>query len=226
MHRVETGDFQLIDRMDQEPTDSQSSSEMVVVIDSLPYVDSVNEDYEQYALALIEEEMKKIPARKIQPVPDVKFRTEIMKSQYNRYLHQVVPQSSPSTFDKSVAPPETEDDVGAWEEALNRGRIAYELERIRAVRLEVEKDGAGSSGELWRQYNELLDQDQKLLSDSFTSQRRTVEGINLARQQQQSRCGQELDVLYSQSEDLVNKVYQLKRAVAEMEEELKDPTSC
>ena len=53
---------------------------------SLPYcttIDQIHEDYEEYALSLIEDEMKQITARPLErDMKDIKYRTPLMKQEY------------------------------------------------------------------------------------------------------------------------------------------------
>ena len=53
---------------------------------SLPYcttIDQIHEDYEEYALSLIEDEMKQITARPLErDMKDIKYRTSLMKQEY------------------------------------------------------------------------------------------------------------------------------------------------
>ena len=54
-----------------------------VVLDSLPYVEAVHEDYEEYALSLIEEEMKQLEPRPLKKLRPLHFRTPMMKAEYS-----------------------------------------------------------------------------------------------------------------------------------------------
>jgi pre-mRNA-splicing factor SPF27 len=211
-----------------------------VVFDALPYIDAVNEDYEQYALALIEEEMKAHPATtSVKKAPPVHFRTELMKQEYQE-LYSSASNDNDNDNDKTdtgeqkrrpeqrqrtvvvapVSPPAEGQDPEAWKQAVQTARIAYEAERIRSDLLELEKDGLGSSAQMWKVYNELLSQSQGVLQQALSTQRQLVEDINLSRQQDQQQSGRKLEVLTTQYDELVHKLFQLKQAVAETEQDV------
>jgi pre-mRNA-splicing factor SPF27 len=220
---------------------SSSKQESNVVLDALPYVDPVNEDYEQYALALIEEEMKAHAATtSVKKAPPVHFRTELMKQEYQELSTSASdniagdnadgadgqgPKRRPEQRQRAavvepVSPPAAGQDPEAWKQAVQTARIAYEAERIRSDLLELEKDGLGSSAQMWKVYNELLSQSQAVLQQALSTQRQSVEDINLSRQQDQQQCGRKLEVLTTQYHELVHKLFQLKQAVAEMEQDV------
>lgn len=209
---------------------ASSKQETNVVLDALPYFDPVHEEYEQYALALIEEEMKAHPATtSVKKVPPVNFRSELMKQEYQE-LHSSSfsadgqerrpEQRQRAAVVEPVSPPAAGQDPEAWKQAVQEARIAYEAERIRSDLLELEKDGLGSSAQMWKGYNELLSQSQDVLQQALSTQRQSVEDINLSRQQDQQQSGRKLEVLTTQYLELVHKLFQLKQAVAEMEQDV------
>jgi hypothetical protein len=205
-----------------------NGQEANVVLDALPYIDPVHEEYEQYALALIEEEMKAHPATtSVKAVPPVNFRSELMKQEYQELSASATDadgqerrpeQRQRAAVVEPVSP--SGQDPEAWKQAVRRARIAYEAERIRSDLLELEKDGLGSSAQMWKVYNELLSQSQGVLEQALSTQRQSVEDINLSRQQDQQQSGRQLDVLTTQYHELVHKLFQLKQAVAEMEQDV------
>jgi pre-mRNA-splicing factor SPF27 len=218
---------------------TSGKQETNVVFDALPYIDPVNEDYEQYALALIEEEMKAHPATtSVKKAPPVHFRTELMKQEYQELYSSASasgdnadnadgqgPKRRPEPRQRAavvapVSPPAAGQDPEAWKQAVQTARIAYEAERIRSDLLELEKDGLGSSAQMWKVYNELLSQSQGVLQQALSTQRQSVEDINLSRQQDQQQSGRKLEVLTTQYHELVHKLFQLKQAVAEMEQDV------
>ena len=190
-----------------------------VVLDALPYVDPVNEDYEQYALALIEDEMNKIKAPKSIPVPPVRFRTELMREEYGQRTCRSEP-FQPIDFSSTVSPPKNNKNVEAWKEAVQKARLAYESERLRGILLELDKEGLSAAQ--WKQYNALLAASQEFSQKILSEQRETVDEINLRRQQSQQQSGQELRVLTTQYESLVQKLHQLKQAISELEQQVRN----
>jgi pre-mRNA-splicing factor SPF27 len=217
---------------------SSTKQDINVVLDALPYIDPVNEDYEQYALALIEEEMKAHPATtSVKKAPPVYFRTELMKQEYQELYSSASGDNAADDADgqgpkrrpeqrqraaviEPVSPPAAGQDPEAWKQAVQTARIAYEAERIRSDLLELEKDGLGSSVQMWKVYNEILSQSQGVLQQALSTQRQSVEDINLGRQQDQQQSGRKLEVLTTQYHELVHKLFQLKQAVAEMEQDV------
>jgi pre-mRNA-splicing factor SPF27 len=210
---------------------TSSKQETNVVLDALPYIDPVNEDYEQYAMALIEEEMKAQPSTtSVKKAPPVNFRTELMKQEYQELYSSASgdnddgqkrrpEQRQRAAVIEPVSPPAGQDPE-AWKQAVQTARIAYEAERIRSDLLELEKDGLGSSAQMWKVYNELLSQSQGVLQQALSTQRQSVEDINHCRQQDQQQSGRKLEVLTTQYHELVHKLFQLKQAVAEMERDI------
>jgi len=203
--------------IDVEMQDEEEPS--TVVLDALPYVDPVNEDYEQYAIALVEEEMKKLPAPKSIPVPPIKFRTELMKGEYKQRTNRSG-TFQPIDFSSTLSAPENGKDVEAWKEAARNARVAYETERLRGILLELDKEGLSAAQ--WKQYNTLLAKCQEFLQKLLSEQRETVREVNLSRQQSQQQSGQELQVLTTQYGSLVQKLYQLKQAIYELEQQVRN----
>jgi Breast carcinoma amplified sequence 2 (BCAS2) len=154
----------------EEAADANKSTDTgskVVRLDSLPYIDPVmSDDYEQYALALVEDEMNQRAAPAQAPAetpmlmrPAVNCRTDLMKMAYeqarinsssnnsnsnnNTRINDLQPvASSPTTTARtavSAAPPKDKAwDATAWQEAVRRAKIAYEAERLRGVGLQVD----------------------------------------------------------------------------------------
>lgn len=206
--------------MSTDNTNNEDDTKPVVVLDSLPYVDPVPpEDYEQYALSLIEEEMKhhKPPAAVTKELAPVNFRTPLFRSEYEK-----VSQGKPVEPLVLPSPPmdvsDCSDNRDSLMEAVQQARIAYEKERIRAMTLQIEKETGVT---LWKQWNDqvlnpLLQQNQDMLE----RQKLLVEQINARRQEQQQGMGKKLQVLETQYHDLVQKQFQLRQAIAGLEQEL------
>jgi hypothetical protein len=187
--------------------------------DSLPYVDDPHEDYEDYAAQLLEEEMKRIVPRPLDPLPAVRFRAPMMHAEFDRISEN---RDSPSITDPVLKAP-TEKTVEAWEEAVRQAKISYEKERIRKVVLKISKEG--STTDQWKQMNAMLDQMKSDLERSLHEQKARVDAINLQRQNDQQKMGQELYVLSTQYTDLIDKRKQLLQAIAGLKGELVSATS-
>lgn len=203
--------------------DDSSATAPVVILDALPYIDPVHEEYEQYALALIEEEMKAHPATAVKKVKAVNCRTEVMSKEYQEQSASGGSLERPALHNNNssaVSAPQgaAAKDPDAWKQAVQEARIAYESERIRSVLLELEKGGVGSSLQNWKAYNELLAKSQELFQQALETQQRSVEDLNHGRQKNQQESGRQLEVLTRKYQELLHKLFQLKRAVAEMEQ--------
>lgn len=193
-------------------------------LDALPYVDVVHEEYEQYALALIEEEMKQIDpqsssAAKLASNEPVNFRSSaIMETAYQKHMNsgqngdEDIPFVS-NYMDCFTSPPnETEKDVSVWQEAVNKARIAYETERLRALTLQVEKE---ESTENYKDYLEMQTAMQSILQQQVLEPaKQNVERLNYERQQhQQEHVQPQLERLSAQYQELLSKHHQLSNAI-------------
>lgn len=199
-------------------TSDREDTQPAVVLDSLPYIDPIPpEDYEQYALALIEEEMQ----RQQQPptlaeLAPVNFGTTLFQSEYEQV-------SKGNPLEPLVLPSPPEDvsncnDKNSLMEAVQQARVAYEKERIRSMTLQIDNETGVSR---WKQWNDsvltpLLQQNQEMLEQ----QKLSVEQINARRQEQQQRVGKRLHVLETQYRDLVQKRLKLQEAIASIERSL------
>jgi pre-mRNA-splicing factor SPF27 len=204
-------------------------------MDSLPYIDPVNEDYEQYALALIEDELQHVPPATIKhPLlrdKPLQLRSDCLRRSYQR-LEQERTQGNGVEDDTTVldeiapavaVPPPidatTETNVQVWESAVQQARIDWERERIRSIQLQGAKDSAVES---WKMYiASVLETQQHGLHQQLDARKQEIEEINHARQRDQStRYGKQLSILEGQYHGLVQKNYQLKQAIAELQNEL------
>jgi hypothetical protein len=188
----------------------QGQSEMV--LDSLPYVEAVHEDYEEYALALIEEEMKQFNARSLKKMPPLQFRTPLMQHEYGTLIvdDQFVPRPERSFQPLKIARPTTLDE---WKTtAIPQAKSRFEAERIRSLVLEAEKEEAVSN---WKDYNTALEHLQAQASTALQKQREAVEEINYQRQQaQQQQLGPQLDQLSLEYQQVLYRRNQLQHAIA------------
>mmetsp|Transcript_36435 Transcript_36435/g.40958 ORF Transcript_36435/g.40958 Transcript_36435/m.40958 type:complete len:221 (+) Transcript_36435:34-696(+) len=180
-----------------------------VLLDSLPYIDVVHEDYEEYALALIEEEMKTIAPRSLKKIPPLNFRTPMMHKVYELLADKEDNEKSTSvphpkeqllSFQpKKIVKPST---IEEWNDssAIEQVKSQYEAERIRILILESEKEEGVAN---WKDYITGLDDLVAFWMKLLQKQSGIVEEINYQRQQAQERQnGPELDQLnqdYQQS---------------------------
>jgi hypothetical protein len=188
--------------------------------DALPYVDATHQDYDEYAAYLLEEEMKKTPPRTIEPLNAVRFRSPLMEGELQRVTSGQA--AAPPIQDTTVVTAPAEDTHEAWEEAVQRAKIAYERERIRGIVIDISREGS-SSAEQWKRMNAQLEALKAALETSLHEQTAAVESINLARKTDQEKKQQELYVLSAHYGNLVQKTQQLKQAIAALKEELGTP---
>lgn len=193
--------------------------------DSLPYADQTHEDYEEYAMHLLEDEMNRIPPRRVEPPPAVRFRSPFMKAEYERVV-VVAAKQEPAVVvvtqddDDSPLDEPLENTLQAWERAVQRAKVAYEKERLRAVLLDISKEGS-TAGEQWKQMNVYLESFKAQLEALLREQKARVDAINIGRRAAQEQAGQDLLVLSMRYANLIEKTQQLKQAVAELKDELK-----
>ena len=202
------------------------------LLDALPYIDPVNEDYEQYALALIEAEMQQQQSTNRagsadQSVPD--------RHVHHSQLFQEAVQQLCSDGDDDTAQittsvladhhratfptaPASSDSVETWAVAVQHAQIAYESQRLRALQLQVPQDNGEA---LWRRYTDTVLQPQYQAAQvEFTAQQEAVERINAARLQHQTETlGRPLHVWTVLYEELMVKQRQLQQAIAQLEAE-------
>jgi pre-mRNA-splicing factor SPF27 len=211
-----------------------------IVLDALPYIDIVNEEYEQYALSLIEQEMKQIhnanpDNQRLKPIPKLKLRSDTLRTSYQLCLtektkNQDRDHDMKDDHDSVAVPPPTEDNIDAWREAVKQSRIAYEKERLRSIQVETDKDDANgglsskitSAAGLWKRYNsQVLEPHLASLQQLQQQEQLEVATINFRRQQsQQEQYQKSLHTLNVQYHELLQKQFTLKRAIADLENEI------
>jgi len=228
---------------------SNGNNDNEALIDCLPYVDVMDDKYEQYALSLIEEEMKHVqsPRRRReelqQPLPPVTFRTPIMKEEYLYIMkaaaaaaqnepekedgenettthRSVVPRNSNFHYRVVVDPPkDDEEDVQVWMDAVRDARIDYELERCRSITLEAKKDPGMAW--LWKQWIGLLDRDNVAMQARLDRERQIVDAINLERSEAQQAARTRLQRLTNKYQAALERRFRLQQAIVTLEQELK-----
>ena len=135
--------------------DDNNDGQPVVLLDSLPYVETVHEDYEEYALALIEEEMKASVRQSLKKMPPLNFRTSMMQKEYESLIVKdggvegtlisvQRPKEQLLSFQpKKIVKPTT---IEEWNDsnAIEQAKSQFESERIRSQVIEVEKEEGGA----------------------------------------------------------------------------------
>jgi hypothetical protein len=186
------------------------------ILDSLPYVDAVHEDYEEYALALIEEEMKQFEPRSLpRKMPPLNFRSPLMQQEYETLVQgdEYVPRE-PHFGLQPLKPADIKD----YETDLPQAKARLEAERIRSVIVEVEKEDAAVG---WKEHVQDLTSLHNQWSQLLQKQREQVEEINYQRQQaQQQQLGPQLQELELQYQQALYKRNQLQHAIIGLQREL------
>lgn len=183
-----------------------------MVLDSLPYVEGVHEDYEEYALAMIEEEMKHFKPRSLKKMPTLQFRTPLMQQEYETLIvdNQYIPRPERSFQPLKIARPTTLDE---WKTtAIPQAKSRFEAERIRSLALEAEKEEAILT---WKDHIVSLEHLQAQSSTALEKKRAQVEEINYQRQQtQQNQLGPQLEQLNQEYQQALYRRNQLEHAIA------------
>jgi hypothetical protein len=195
---------------------SSNNNTSSIILDALPYVDVVHEDYESYALALVEQEMKKIKPRPLIKVTQIRSRPQssILKTELEFIASG---QERPTVIGASDvhAPTSMEE----WKESIKRARAEYEAERLRSVVLDLEGTYAPDQ---WKHYTshtlETLEQQEVSL---HTDQQAILEEIHAQRQEEQMEASKTLQQLNQKWHDLIQKRHYLQMATLELEQEIK-----
>jgi Breast carcinoma amplified sequence 2 (BCAS2) len=207
------------------PTDNN-----VVMLDSLPYVEQTHNDYEEYALALIEDEMNtnnknnnhysstNTTRRQVDvaPPPPIKFRSPLMETEYKTLINidndEVVGRrnnNSNSFIPPKIARPSSIDE---WKtHAIPTAKQRFEAERIRSMILEAEKEDAVQN---WKLYNKTLDSVKTSLTTALTTTCEQVEEINYQRQKLQTDMfGPQLQQLTIEHQQMLYRRNQLVHSI-------------
>lgn len=203
-----------------------AATAMDVVLDSLPYVETVHEDYEEYALALIEEEMKTITpltSTALLKTKPVQFRTPVMKTEFEALelvedeasgeQRVVNSQRTTSSFQPSkIARPTTLDEWQSSQAPLSQLKARLEAERLRGLVLEAEKEEAVQN---WKDYNASLDFLKTVWARNLQERSEAVEEVNFQRQQAQTQnLGPEIERLHHEYQQTLYRRNQLEHAIA------------
>jgi Breast carcinoma amplified sequence 2 (BCAS2) len=141
---------------------SVPSATVPITLDALPYVDAIHEDYEVYALALVEEEMAKISPSATTTCKLPPLRASVLLQTEYEFVSKGEKTRSPPLELNDVHPPPPSDNntAEAWKESIHRARAAYESERLRGQVLELEEKYAPTQ---WKRYTNQVLQPLELL---------------------------------------------------------------
>lgn len=187
-------------------------AQSAVILDSLPYVEAVHEDYEEYALSLIEEEMKQLQPRALKKLPPINFRTPLMKAEYTERVvdGEFKPREERSYQPLKIVRPTTLDE---WRNvALPQAKARLEAERIRGLLLDAEKEEAVEN---WKAYNsQMLEGLRAQWANALVGRNDAVEEVNFQRQQaQQQQYWPEIVQLTTDYQQMLYRRNQLEHAI-------------
>jgi len=198
---------------------------------SLPYIDYLDENYEAYALSLIEKEMENItPSKKTQ-----KYMTSIsqkfthsknLRLFESEYKALVDRGGNARPANEKYSPPEAaqistglQKDEHAWKLAVRKAKIEHELHRSTLSNLEVQQ--AFESHE-WSKHASLMQANAEKSAQELTSQRTKVDMINAKRKDRQEKDAATL--LYNLSnkyEEVVQNIQNYADANKQLKREIK-----
>lgn len=207
-----------------------NSSDQRVWIDSLPYIDPVHENYEQFALALVDEEMhsKNSPSPGVMSIHNFDrhvVKTKIIQNDYELLVNNLKPKDDTS-INRPQQLPDSKMKYDESKDKIHRARALYESERLRSVQLEIDKEGSGSVSVGLKTFNEkVLSEMQKTLELEVNKRKAVIDDINFERQKKQQKLSQQLDLLSTKHYDLIDQHYQLREATATLENEIQSMSS-
>ena len=202
---------------------SSTAAAPIVTLDALPYVDVIHEDYELYALALVEEEMAKISPSSTtttQKLPPLRASV-LCKTEYEFASKGETKRPPPLEWNNdasAVQHPPSSDTFEDWKESIHRARAAYEAERLRSQVLELEEKYAP---EQWKRYMShvliALEHDQNL---QLEYQKSLLEEMHAQRQTEQGHAGETIHQLQQRYQTLIRKRHYLQMATHNLEEQV------
>ena len=223
---------------------SSSISSPGAMLDSLPYVETVHEDYEEYALAVIEEEMKRtapLPMKKMAPL---NFRTPTMQTEYETLVVKGKAKDGDSVGDsvgdasfefvrarpneqlqlfqhKKITKPNA---IEEWKDNDDKkpgggnaalSQIKSRYEAERIRGLVLEVEKEEGVAN-WKDFNASLDELATFWTQLLKKEVEAVEEINFRRQQAQTQqVGPEIDRLNQEYQQALYRRNQLEHAMEE-----------
>lgn len=224
----------------------QEQAEAPLLLDSLPYIDSFPEEYESYALTLIEEEMKSMgePATPYLPTSPIVTTSEpprLLKGPLSRveYARLVERGGQPRPASESfglntnrnskrlgagtlapLQPPDQSlwNDEHAWKKSLRSAKIEFERQRLRQLNLELQQY---YEPDQWRLYISQLSKQEERMNQLADQQQLLVDAINLERKDLQEGNANKFIRLSQQLNELNERNHRLHLAIAELDQEVK-----
>jgi Breast carcinoma amplified sequence 2 (BCAS2) len=206
-----------------------NEQEKPLILDSLPYIDALHEDYEEYALALVEAEMQNMVPPEVSRLTPVRWKSSLVQQDYRALIRDPnALELRDWNWDRAVEPtiPTTKNEsmdiereqLDAWRQAVRQARIEYESELRRSIVLEIEQSVA--SVFQWKQYGTKLEQIQSTMVAKVNMEKSKVDQIHARRQKHQEQVAVHLQRLSSEFNHAVHKRIKLEAAVEFMKQKL------
>jgi hypothetical protein len=219
-------------------TEINDNSSDQVILDSLPYIDHIHPDYEEYALTLIEEEMQTM-----EPSPHAlrhlhnplqgedALATPLFKhskvglnaAEFDALVSRGgQPRTDEIDFCTSIISQQYQpksDSIDEWEKAIERCKAELEYERLRLVNAELQAEFDTS---VWREHSAGLDLLLKQMTQKLEEQKLKVDQINAKRKAiQEGNGAPKLSALNHRWDELIRKNSHLSNAISKLEMEVK-----
>lgn len=210
-------------------------------LDSLPYIDNVHPDYENYALTLIEEEMQQMQSENVLPASlsgkndGVNSTPESFCSGTSdfglnklEYESCVARKGQPrsDTVDyvekmrRSSGLPQDPSKEKEWKKSIDCAKIEFEYERLRLVNAELQTEYESS---LWKYHAVVMEKMSKSMEEELAHQHLIVDKINAKRKDmQEGHAAPKLTSLSSRWEELIRKNQLLVKAVKGIEANIEE----
>ena len=212
---------------------SSDDQQQPVLLDSLPYIDYFPDDYEAYALSLIEEEMKSMEPKSnyLSHLPPYTAEPRLLASlSRSDYQNLVARNGQPRPTSEqiqialakqaTIQPPAKSllnDDHG-WKLSLRSAKIEFERQRSRQLNLELQQY---YESDQWRLHTSKLGEEEEKMKHIVEQQQLRVDTINNKRKDLQEGAATKLERLTQQRHESIQRNHRLQRATAEIENDAK-----
>ena len=207
----------------------QVKEKSTMLLDALPYIDDFPEDYESYALSLIDEEMKSMePTQHLSPSPiasEPRLLKPLSRLEYQRLVaRDGQPRPASESFRSRgsgpLQPPAQPliHDEHAWKMCLRSAKIEFESQRSRQLNLELQQY---YEPDQWRLYALQLSKQEERMNKRSEQQQLSVDTLNIQRKDMQEKGANKLKRLSQQFNELIQRNHRLQSATLDLEQEVK-----
>ncbi|XP_062505083.1 pre-mRNA-splicing factor SPF27-like [Corticium candelabrum] len=200
-----------------------------VSLDALPYFDQGYEEpgVREEAAALVDEETRRYrPTRNyleyLPAVPEDAFLSPVLRAEYDRMMSRLPMELlSMKRYELPPPPAGQKNDLKAWADSINNSSAQLQHQATRIMNLEVmARFGANA----YRVHNEFLQRMVEQEQRQLQSLRMQIQEINWQRKSEQTKAGAEIQQLESTWFALVSKNFEIERAIAELEGQIREAT--